>query len=74
MQELKKVKTEEAAKTNISRFEIPLIYSSLDINEPIIPIVDWLSILPISLFSFKLFADLGILNTVETFSDTQSDF
>ena len=73
VKELKRIKTEEAARADISKSEMSLVYSSSNINESVTFIIDWSSILPISPFFLGLFADLKILNTVETFSDIQSN-
>ncbi len=40
IEELEKVEVEKAVKTDISRSEIPLVYSSPNIDEPLISIVD----------------------------------
>ncbi len=74
LKELEKVEAEETVSIDISRSEIPLIHSFSNINEPSISFINWLSIFPISLFSLRLFADLGIPDIVETLLDTQSNF
>ncbi len=72
MKELERVKTEEIVRVDTLRSEMPLIYPLLNIDEPLVFIIDWLSILPISPFFPKLFADLRILDIVETFLDIRS--
>jgi len=71
---LEKIKVEKTVKVDVSRSKIPLIYSSLNINEPSVPIVDWLSIPSISPFSLGLLANFGIPDIVETPPDTRSGF
>ncbi len=71
--ELERMETEETARFKESEVRIQQIYSFLNTDKLLILIIDWLFILPISPFSLRLFADLGILNTVETFPNIQSD-
>jgi len=72
MKELKKIEIEETTKTNISRSEIPLIRPSLNIGEFSTFIINWSFILPISPFSPRLFADLGIPDIVKMPPDIRS--
>jgi len=74
IKELEKVEAEKAAKANVSGSEIPLVYSSSSIGEPLASVVDWSSISPMSLFSLRLFADLGIPDTVEIPPDIRSNY
>ena len=74
IEELEKMETEKTIKVDILRFEMPLIYSSSNIDESLVFIVDWSFILPISPFSPSLFANLGIPDIVETFSDIRLGF
>jgi len=74
MEELEKIEVEEVARVDISEPEIPLIYPSSDIDEPLVFVIDWSSIFPMSPFSFGLFTDLGIPNIIETFFNIRSSF
>ena len=69
MEELKEVEVEEAVKVGLLRSEMPLVHLPSNMSELSIFIVDWSSISPMLLFSFGLFADLEIFNTVETSLD-----
>ncbi len=40
MEELKKIEVEEAARTDVSRSEMPLIHPSSNIDEPSIPVIN----------------------------------
>src|SRR6266699_7165725 len=71
VEKLKKIKAEETVRIDILKPEIPLVYSSSNIGEPLVSIVDWSIIPPISLFSFGLFTDFKILDIVEIFSNIQ---
>ena len=67
------METEKAVKVGTSKSEMPLMHFSSNTSESLVPIVDWSSILPISPFSLRLFADLGIPNIIEIPLDTQSN-
>jgi len=73
MEKLERMEAEEIIKVNVLRFEIPLIYLSLNIDELLIFIVNWSSISPISPFSFGLFTDFKIPDTIETPLDIRLD-
>ncbi len=74
MKVLAKERAKKAARVGILGSEMPLMYPSSSIDEPVAPIMDWSSIPPISLFSPRLFADLGIPDIIETFPDIRSNF
>ena len=74
IKKLERVEIEEAVRVGTSRSEILLIYLSSSISEFLTFIVNQLSISSISLFSLGLFADLRILNIIETSSDIRLSF
>ncbi len=70
--ELEKLEAEEAVRVGVSGFEMLLVYLSSSIDGFLAFVVDWSFIPPISPFFSGLFADLGILDIVETPPDIQS--
>ncbi len=74
IEELERIKMEEAVKVGVLRFEMLLIHFSLNIDELLIFIMDWSTILPMSSFFLGLFTDFRIPDTVETPSNIRLGF
>jgi len=69
IEELEKLEAEEAVRVGILGSEMLLVYLLSNIDEPSVFIVDWSFIFLMSLFSFKLFADLKIFDIIEMLFD-----